>query len=82
MQSKTFKLGQKLFTRSICDNNCIFEDVVKSRTEKFITLSSGKRCMVSVNQDGEEYIFPFGRYSMAPVFKASTVPPTSLQEEV
>lgn len=69
-----FYVGQKLATRSIGDHDVIYRGTVVSRTPKFVTVKIDgdrelKRCGVKL-YDGSEYIFPFGRYSMAPVFRA------------
>ena len=69
-----FYVGQKLATRFIGDYDLILRGVVVSRTPKFVTVKiendrEPKRCGVSV-WDDTEIIFPEGRYSMAPVFRA------------
>ena len=69
---KKFTAGQQLETRSACDHNCIFTAEVVKRTAKFVTIKVRgelKRCGVT-EHDGAEMIFPFGRYSMAPIFRA------------
>ena len=68
-----FQAGQKLQTRSICDHNCIFTGTVVKRTEKTATIDAGrgeKRCKIYHDTDGAEYVFPFGQFSMAPIFRA------------
>ena len=71
-----FQTGQNLETRSICDHNSIFKAEVISRTEKTVTVKTQgkiKRCKVHVHENinnGNEFIFPYGRYSMCPVFQA------------
>lgn len=68
-----FKIGQKLSSRSICDSNCKFEGEVLKRTAKTVTIKTPMRgearCKIHMNTAGE-FIFPYGRYSMAPVFQA------------
>ena len=69
---KTFKSGTEIKTRSICDHNCIFTAKVIKRTAKtvtIITMGEERRCKIHV-EDNEEFIFPHGRYSMAPVMRA------------
>lgn len=70
---KTFTTNQQLSTRSICDHDCIFEGVIVKRTAKTVTINTRMkgeaRCKIHLNDEGE-FIFPFGRYSMAPVFRA------------
>lgn len=69
-----FTVNQKLSTRSICNNDCIFRATVIKRTAKTITIveSNGKekRCKIHLSGDSE-YILPDGRYSMAPTFRAN-----------
>lgn len=68
-----FHVDQNLSTCSICDSNCIFTATVLNRTEKTVTIKTNmdgvKRCKIHV-RDEQEFIFPFGRYSMAPIFTA------------
>lgn len=71
---RTFKEGQKLSSRSICDNDCIFEGEVIKRTKKTVTIKTRmagvKRCKIHLDIDGHEMIFPFGSYSMATIFRS------------
>lgn len=68
-----FKAGQKLSSRSICDADCKFEGEVLKRTAKTVTINTRMhgetRCKIHKGDEGE-FIFPYGRYSMAPVFRA------------
>ena len=67
-----FKQNQELSTRSICDHNCIWAGKVLKRTPKTVTIAiqgDTKRFKI-YDFDGVEFIYPLGRYSMAPVFKA------------
>ena len=67
-----FKQGQQLSSRSICDYNCIYTSTVLKRTDKTITIDirgDSKRCKVH-EYEGVEFIYPLGKYSMCPVFKA------------
>lgn len=69
-----FTAGQQLKARSICDHDCIFEGEVVSRTAKTATIrinGEAKRCKIHVDDDGVEFVYPLGRYSMAPVFSAA-----------
>jgi hypothetical protein len=68
-----FKVNQQLSARSTCDHDCIFKATVVKRTAKTVTITTSsddeKRCKIHL--DGEnEYIFPYGRYSMAAIFRA------------
>jgi len=71
---KTFTEGQKLATRAICDSECVFTGKVVRRTAKTVTIKTGmmgvKRCKIHTNDEGE-FVFPYGRHSMAPVFRAA-----------
>ena len=67
-----FKQGQELSSRSICDYNCIYTSTVLNRTAKTVTINvrgENKRCKVH-EYEGVEFIYPLGKYSMCPVFKA------------
>jgi hypothetical protein len=71
---RKFTDSQQLSSRSICDHNCIFRGVVIKRTAKTVTVTTAmkgvKRCKVHFDSNGDEFIFPFGQYSMSPVFRA------------
>ena len=77
-----FKQGQELSSRSICDYNCIYTSTVLNRTAKTVTINvrgENKRCKVH-ESEGVEFIYPFGKYSMCPVFKADKATyPTELR---
>jgi len=70
-----FITGKTYGTRSIGDHDCIFKGTVMKRTAKTVTINCqheiAKRCKIHHDEDGDEFIFPFGRYSMAPIFRAS-----------
>lgn len=71
---KTFKEKQELMTRSICDHDCIFDGRVISRTAKTVKLDLGrdgvKNAKIFTDKNGDEYCYPYGRYSFAPIFRA------------
>lgn len=71
----TFKTNWTYTTRSTCNHDCIFEGVITKRTAKTVTIKmhgeDAKRCKVHLDHEGNEFIFPLGRYSMAPVFNAT-----------
>ena len=75
MSATKFTVGQELSSPSICDSNCIFTGKVLKRTAKTVTIETRmegvRRLKIHVNDEGIEFIFPFGRYSMAPTFKAN-----------
>lgn len=65
-----FETGKTYMGRSVCDQNAAFSITVAKRTPTTITTTKGKRLGVK-SLDGEEIVFPMGRYSMAPVIRAS-----------
>jgi len=70
-----FETGATYKMRFICDADATCEIKVVKRTEKSITIidphtQDSKRCKINIH-DNSEYIFPLGKYSMAPVLKAS-----------
>ena len=71
---KTFTPGQELNQASICDSNCIFTGEVIKRTAKRVTIKTRmhgiKTVGIKLDDNGNEFCFPFGTYSMAPTFKA------------
>ncbi len=70
---KKFSVGQKLTARSVCNHDCIYSGVVIKRTPKFVTIEIkgyGERRVKVHVYDDYEMVFPLGRYSMAPIFKA------------
>lgn len=71
-----FAPGDVLTTRSICNHDCIYTATVVSRTEKsvMVDLGSGhggivRRGLKVDDHTGNEYFYPYGRYSMAPSFR-------------
>ena len=64
-----FKIGKSYYTRSICDSEMIIKITVASRTAKFITTSEGQRLKVNAF-NGNEYVMPWGKYSMSPTISA------------
>ena len=73
--SGKFFVGQELSAKSICNSDCVFKATVLKRTAKFVTLQmEGENEAVRVGittTDGVERVWPLGRYSMAPSFRAS-----------
>ena len=69
-----FEVGKKYYCHSIADSDCIFEFEVVKRTEKTVTIkdSFGKEKRRNIKlSDGEEYIYPLGKYSMSPTLRSS-----------
>ena len=76
MKQFIFETGKTYYCRSVCDYNCVWKFEILSRTEKTVTLSSGKRCKINTMvHDGEsiQYVRPLGKYSMAPVLSADKI---------
>ncbi len=69
----TFIENQTLEARSACNYDCIFTGKVIKRTAKTVTVDiksfGEKRCKIHNTGDGD-FIYPLGRYSMAPIFRA------------
>lgn len=69
-----FEVGNTYSTRSICDYECVFSYRVVSRTDRTITIENRhghiSRRGVKADADGNEFCYPQGRYSMAPVISA------------
>ena len=72
MTNQAFQPGQELSTTSICNSDCVFTAKVVKRTAKTVTIDidgDETRCKIHNNDEGE-FIYPHGRYSMAPIFRA------------
>lgn len=65
--------GQTLTARSACDSDCIFKIEVISRSNKSAIVESSsdapRRCKIYSDDKGE-FIMPYDRYSMSPIFRA------------
>lgn len=71
-----FETGTEYSTRSICDSECVFTVNIIRRTAKSVWIKdmNGETVRRSIKVlDGVEFFFPYGKYSMAPVIKATTV---------
>jgi len=72
--TNTITAGQTLQTRSIGNSEIIYSVEVIDRKKSFATVMTDegvKRCKVYTSPfDGREFIMPFGKYSMAPTFRA------------
>ena len=74
----TFTVGATYSARSICDGETVWLFTVVARTAKFVTLlrdngADGETLRVGVKTDDQgEWALPFGRYSMAPVLRATS----------
>jgi len=69
--ANNFIVGKTYTTRSICAHNCIYKAVVLKKTEKTVTIETRmegpKTKKVMTDNEGKQYFYPFGRYSMAPI---------------
>jgi hypothetical protein len=73
MTIATFQIGQAYSGRFIGDADSVFQVKILARTAKTVTVIGPKgmaQHRVSRDLDGGEQIFPFGKYSMAPVCRA------------
>lgn len=70
---KTFQTGRTYATPSICDSNCLVTVEVISRTPKTLQVKTkGKAKTLRIGTyDGEEFVKPWGSYSMCPIVRAS-----------
>ena len=68
-----FEVGKAYYTTSACDHNCVFVVEIVKRTAKTVTFRrDGQERRTKIHTDRDvEYIVP-ERYSMAPVFRASS----------
>lgn len=64
-----FEVGKSYSCRSICDYNTVWTHRVVSRTAHTIKLDNGSTYKPRV-YEGKEFIYPQGRYSMAPILRA------------
>ena len=68
-----FTVGQELSEASLCDSECIFKGTVLRRTAKFVTVHSmgeDRRVKIHTDDEGNEFCYPYGQYSMCTRFKA------------
>lgn len=67
-----FEVGKTYTTRSACDHNCIFSHEILNRTAKTVTIKGhGEIIRRKIHiYDGNETIYPYGTYSMAPILTA------------
>lgn len=64
-----FEIGATYVGRFITDADSRIELTVAKRTEKSIVTAGGKTLRIK-ESGGVEYVFPMGRYSMAPTISA------------
>ena len=72
-----FEVGKKYKVRSICDSECFFTYEITKISKGFVTVSSrmdgAKRKKIFVDDDGIQFCYPQGTYSMCPILKADKV---------
>lgn len=75
-----FEVGKRYSVRSACDHNCVWTFRIIKRTAQTVTIESRregvKTCRINKQSSefrGAESIYPFGRYSMAPILSADDV---------
>ncbi len=67
-----FQVSRTYSTRSICDHDCIISVYISQRTNKTVTATvRGEKKTFRVGEyDGQEFIKPWGSYSMAPIIRS------------
>jgi hypothetical protein len=73
MTRASFQIGQAYSGRFVGDADSVFQVQILARTAKTVTVMGPKgmaQHRVSLDHEGGEQIFPFGKYSMAPVCRA------------
>ena len=73
MTTATFQTGKTYRGCFIGDADSVFQVKVMARTAKTITVIGPKglaQLRISFDHEGGEQVFPFGKYSMAPVCRA------------
>ena len=73
MTAATFQIGKTYRGRFIGDADAVFQVKVMARTAKTLTVIGPKglaQLRISRDHEGGEQVFPFGKYSMAPVCRA------------
>ena len=69
MTTTTFQVGATYSTRFICDHDSILSITIAKRSKCFLTTTERKRVKV-YEDNGVEYCYPTGIYSMAPIVRA------------
>jgi hypothetical protein len=73
MTATSFQIGHTYSGRFVGDADSVFQVKILKRTAKTVTVAGPKgiaQHRVTVDHEGGEQIFPFGKYSMAPVCRA------------
>jgi hypothetical protein len=71
--TKTFQIGLTYTDTAACDHGVVYSFTVVSRTEKSIVVEHrGEKTRRSVKMDnGVEFCFPMGKFSLCPVITAA-----------
>jgi hypothetical protein len=73
MTTSSFEIGCTYTGRFVGDADSVFQVKVLARSAKTVTVAGPKgmaKHRVSLDHEGGEQIFPFGKHSMAPVCRA------------
>ena len=73
MTTATFQVGNAYSGRFVGDADSVFQVKVLARTAKTVTVAGPqglRQLRVSLDHEGGEQVFPFGKCSMAPVCRA------------
>ena len=73
-----FEPGKIYTTRSTCDHDCVIAVRIVKRTARTVTIiellgnheDKPARKKIYHDQNGQEYIMPWGQFSMAPIIRA------------
>jgi len=68
-----FIVGKIYEARSMCDHDCIFKAEILKKTAKTVTIKTlmeGTKSRKIYTHKDEQYFYPFGKYSMAPIMRA------------
>jgi hypothetical protein len=71
--TETFNIGQDYSCTSAGDSTCVWTFTVKARTAKRMTIDDGygaKVVGIKIDESGNEWALPLGRFSMAPVIRS------------
>jgi len=68
-----FEEGKKYYCTSVCDQNCRWEYIITKRTDKSVWIGKDRFKINESYNNEYEYIYPLGKYSMAPVLQAERI---------
>jgi hypothetical protein len=68
-----FEINKTYYCNSICDSDCKMEYTITKRSSKSVWINE-KRFKINISlNDGNEFIYPEGKYSMCPILRAERV---------